>query len=93
MFELKNVVVPAACFETERDPTGACDENDYDDVSNIKCIKTVKWNSDGTVKSESARGKKQYVCDQGSATLQWVANSDPTSDNDGMNCPNAFFDL
>ena len=61
VFELKSVVVPAACFRTE---SGGSDCGDED--------------GDG--------GK-------GSATLQWVANSDPTSKNDGMNCPNAFVDL
>ena len=61
VFELKNVVVPAACFRTE---SGGSDCGDED--------------GDG--------GK-------GSAALQWVANSDPTSKNDGMNCPNAFVDL
>ena len=94
-FELKNVVVPAACFQTERDPTGACDENDYDDVSNIMCLRRIDAYGDFATDTNSGNyiWKSQYVCDQGSATLQWVANSDPTSNNDGMNCPNAFFDL
>ena len=87
-FELKNVVVPAACFQTERDPTGACDENQYDDVSNIMCLRRID-----AYGNQLDIWKSQYVCDQGSATLQWVAKSDPTTNNDGMNCPNAFVDL
>ena len=93
MFELKNVVVPAACFQTEKD-LGPCAENDYDDVSNIMCLRRTTSAGDFATDNDGNHiWKSQYVCDQGSATLQWVANSDPTSNNDGMNCPNAFFDL